>query len=149
MVESPGNRHPCPYCQSQEGCQHLLLLVDPTVPCVIGGNLMEAFFDQLNKLDSMGVIDGFQTFEKVLARVYPLAETVLGQDVRVSKREHELNIGYYSASAPKAHSSDRHTSTSSARSYSLPVPNKPRIKRRPHPNRGGYAVDPKTTPLHQ
>ena len=95
MVESPGNRHPCPYCQSQDGCQHLLLLVDPTVPCVIGGNLMEAFFDQLTKLDSMGVIDGFLTFEKVLARVYPLAETVIGQDVKISRRENELNIGYY------------------------------------------------------
>ena len=56
---------------------------------------MEAFFDQLTKLDSMGVIDGFLTFEKVLARVYPLAETVIGQDVKISRRENELNIGYY------------------------------------------------------
>lgn len=65
----------CPYCQSENGCVHLLLVVDRTFQTVEGGVLYEAFHDRLAGLPDDEAEEGSGApFERLVLEVEELAE---------------------------------------------------------------------------
>lgn len=62
---------PCPYCHSNDDCEHLLLLVDLTFRIAEGGLLMDSFNERWNNLfdaDDENINEG-EVFDQLIAEV--------------------------------------------------------------------------------
>jgi len=68
----------CPYCKSNQGCEHLLLCLDATFKQAEGGYLWENFNDAwvetLNVNSENVNFDEREAFDKLLEQVYGLAD---------------------------------------------------------------------------
>jgi len=68
----------CPYCNSEDSCEHLLLKVDLTFKDAVSGELYDAFREKwFSILDSNSDNDNFderEAFEKLLGDVACLAD---------------------------------------------------------------------------
>ena len=68
----------CPYCKSNQGCEHLLLCLDTTFRQAEGGYLWEHFNDAWSKIfhaKSKDVdFDEREAFDNLLDQVYDLAD---------------------------------------------------------------------------
>lgn len=66
----------CPYCSSQDACEHLLLVVDRTFRVADGGLLMDAFRKQWDRLfeDDAEDIDEQECFDDLLDSVDSLSD---------------------------------------------------------------------------
>ena len=68
----------CPYCKSNQGCEHLLLCLDTTFKQAEGGYLWEHFNDAWSKIvyanSEDDNFDEREAFDKLLEQVYDLAD---------------------------------------------------------------------------
>jgi hypothetical protein len=68
----------CPYCKSNQGCEHLLLCLDTTFKQAEGGYLWEHFNDAWSKIFHTNSeddnFDECEAFDKLLEQVYDLAD---------------------------------------------------------------------------
>lgn len=77
--DEPDSSPGCPYCDSSEGCEHLLLTVDTTFREAVGGELYEWFRETWSAtFDTDGDDDAFDervAFDELLERVEAEADT--------------------------------------------------------------------------
>ena len=87
----------CPYCLSEDDCEHLLLLVDITFRTAEGGILMDRFNARWHELCEAGgdSFDEYEPFNTLLEDVDRLAERQIEYDFEGGPGMSSSYVGYY------------------------------------------------------